>query len=93
NAKEDYSDTVAEGGYISQDPKAGETIRENQTVTVVYSKGHKPTTEEKNALAKAKDYSEMMHMSKQGIYDQLTSAYGEKFTAEEAQYAVDHLDD
>ena len=27
------------------------------------------------------------------IKNQLTSAYGEKFTAEEAQYAIDHLDD
>ena len=33
-----------------------------------------------------------MHMSKQGIYDQLTSQNGEKFTADEAQYAVDNLD-
>ena len=32
-----------------------------------------------------------MHMSKQGIYDQLTSTYGEKFTADEAQYAVDNM--
>ena len=32
-----------------------------------------------------------MHMSKQKIYDQLTSEYGEKFTAEEAQYAIDNL--
>jgi len=30
-------------------------------------------------------------MSKQGIYDQLTSDYGEKFTPEAAQYAVDNL--
>lgn len=32
-----------------------------------------------------------MHMSKQGIYDQLISEYGEQFTEEEAQYAVDNL--
>jgi hypothetical protein len=31
-------------------------------------------------------------MSKQGIYDQLISEYGEKFTEDEAQYAVDNLD-
>ena len=43
-------------------------------------------------MAKAKDYSDTMHMSKRGIYDQLTSEYGEKFTDEEAQYAVDHLE-
>ena len=46
----------------------------------------------KNALKKAKTYSDTMSMSKAGLYDQLTSEYGEKFTAEEAQYAVDNLD-
>lgn len=30
-------------------------------------------------------------MSKAGIYDQLTSPYGEKFSPEAAQYAVDNL--
>lgn len=44
-----------------------------------------------NALVKAQSYSEIMHMSKAGIYDQLTSEYGEKFSAEAAQYAVDTL--
>lgn len=34
----------------------------------------------------------MMHMSKQGIYDQLTSEYGEQFPADAAQYAIDNLD-
>ena len=33
-----------------------------------------------------------MHMSKAGIYNQLISENGEKFTAEEAQYAVDNVD-
>jgi hypothetical protein len=32
-------------------------------------------------------------MSKQRIYDQLTSEYGEKFNAEAAQYAIDNLDE
>ena len=30
-------------------------------------------------------------MSPDAIYDQLTSEYGEQFTPEEAQYAVDNL--
>ena len=47
--------------------------------------------EYRNALRSAKTYSDMMHMSKQGIYDQLTSEYGEKFDAEAAQYAIDNL--
>ena len=31
-------------------------------------------------------------MSKAGIYDQLTSEFGDKFPADAAQYAVDNLD-
>lgn len=44
-----------------------------------------------NALQKAKEYQSNMAMSKSAIYDQLTSSYGEQFTASEAQYAIDHL--
>jgi hypothetical protein len=47
--------------------------------------------EYKSALAKAEQYSDTAHMSKQGIYDQLVSDYGEKFKPEAAQYAVDNL--
>lgn len=43
----------------------------------------------KAALAQAQDFSELLYMSKQGIYDRLTSV--DKFTPEAAQYAVDHL--
>ncbi len=32
-----------------------------------------------------------MHIAKKGKYKQLTSEYGEKFTAEEEQYAVDNM--
>jgi hypothetical protein len=32
-----------------------------------------------------------MYLSKAGVYDQLTSAYGEKFSAEAAQYAIDNV--
>ena len=46
--------------------------------------------EYKSALAKAKTYSDMMHMSKQGIYAQLTSE-ADQFKPEAAQYAVDNL--
>ncbi|MDU2489622.1 MAG: Ltp family lipoprotein [Clostridium celatum] len=49
-------------------------------------------TEYKNALKKAKIYSDTMHMSKAGIYNQLTSEYGEQFPAEAAQYAIDNVE-
>ena len=34
----------------------------------------------------------MLHMSKVGLYNQLTSEYGGQFTAEAAQYAIDNVD-
>ena len=48
-------------------------------------------TEYKSALRKAKIYADTMNMSKAGLYDQLTSEYGEKFTVEAAQYAIDNI--
>ena len=50
------------------------------------------TQEQSSALTKARSYSTMMHMSRQGIYDQLTSEYGEKFSPDAANWALDHLD-
>lgn len=47
--------------------------------------------EYQNALESAKSYSNVMHMSKKGIYNQLISPYADKFPAEAAQYAVDNL--
>ena len=47
-------------------------------------------TEYKNALKTAKSYDKTSHMSKQGLYDQLTSEF-EQFTPEAAQYAIDNV--
>lgn len=47
--------------------------------------------EYKSALNKAKSYATSMNMSKQRVHDQLTSEYGEKFSPEAAQYAMDNL--
>lgn len=44
-----------------------------------------------SALNKATEYANTMNMSKAGVYDQLTSQYGEKFSAAAAQYAVDNV--
>lgn len=49
------------------------------------------TREERNALIKAKLYSDVEYKSRQGIYDQLVSSYGEGFSKTAAKYAVDHL--
>ena len=47
-------------------------------------------TEYKSALKQAQSYSDSVHLSKAGIYDQLTSEVGQ-FTPEAAQYAVDNV--
>jgi hypothetical protein len=44
-----------------------------------------------SALTQADSYANMMHLSKQGVYDQLTSQYGGKFSAKAAQYAIDNV--
>ncbi len=44
-----------------------------------------------SALKQAESYSSNMHMSKQGIFDQLTSDYGGQFSDEAAQYAIDNV--
>lgn len=90
---DEYSTSIPKGSFISQSITANTIAHEGDKLTVTYSLGKEPTMEEKNALKKAESYSRTMHMSKQGIYDQLTSEYGEKFSAASAQYAIDHLDD
>src|SRR5699024_10317296 len=43
-----------------------------------------------SALTSAETYADVMHMSKQAIYDQLTSEF-DQFSEEAAQYAIDNL--
>jgi hypothetical protein len=76
---------------LSQSINPGEKVCKGTTLIVRYSLGKEPTMGQKNALTKAKSYSDNMHMSKAKIYDQLTSEYGEGFSAEDAQYAIDNL--
>jgi len=55
------------------------------------TKPTKTSSENTAALEKAEDYATEMDMSKQAVYDQLTSDNGEGFTTDEANYAMDHL--
>ena len=64
------------------DTKIEETAEEDESVPAEY----------RSALRKAESYSEMMHMSKAGLYDQLTSEYGEQFPEDAAQYAIDNIE-
>ena len=69
------------------------TVSQEQSETTAEPKAAEASvpTEYKSALKKAESYSNLMHMSKQGVYDQLTSEYGEQFSPEAAQYAIDNV--
>lgn len=45
-------------------------------------------SEWESTLISAETYADMMHMSKQGIFDQLTFEYGDNFPEDAAQYAI-----
>ncbi len=90
--EEEYSDTIEKGGFISQSVAADKSVYEGDSVTIKFSLGKEPTTEQKNALAQAESYSKTLHMSKAGIYDQLVSEYGGQFDADAAQYAIDNIE-
>lgn len=74
---------------------SSDTYYESSSDNITSSSSTLPSSnvsfEDTNALAKAHQYSSVMHMSKAAIYDQLTSEYGEKFSAEAAQYAIDNM--
>lgn len=78
SASEDESKESDEGGTTATE----EPVKESEPDV---------PTEYKNALKQAENYSDVLHMSKQGIYDQLTSEYGGQFPAEAAQYAIDNM--
>jgi hypothetical protein len=49
------------------------------------------TAGQKNAKKSAASYLKMKGFSRQGLIDQLTSEYGDKYSVEDATYAVDSL--
>lgn len=62
-----------------------------QPTAIIENKQPAVPAEYKSALNKAGTYASTMHMSKKGVYAQLVSDFGEKFSAEAAQYAIDNV--
>ena len=92
NSKEINSEKVESVQEVSQN-NSENTIVENKSEDKIEDKVEdKVTTEYTSALKSGEFYSEIFHMSKAEIYDQLTSEYGDQFSAEAAQYAVDNLE-
>ena len=89
------SDSVSETTTATATTAAGS--ESNEAITSEASTEANTTeanipTEYKSALKKADVYANTMHFSKAKLYDQLTSEYGDSFTSEEAQYAVDNVE-
>ena len=63
-----------------------------QNQSVSQSSSNQTKTDYANALEKAKNYNSWANMSKKRLYKQLTSQYGEKFTSDAAQYAIDQFE-
>ena len=61
--------------------------------TAQYAINHLQADYKANALAKAREYRKYSNLSKTKIYDWLTSPSIDKFTKEEANYAIQHLGD
>ncbi len=89
-AQNSVTDTATEEQNNTTVPTTDETVQDTDNIDKEESVPEIPM-EYKSALKKADLYSSTMHMSKQGIYDQLTSEYGEKFSPEAAQYAINNV--
>ncbi len=81
NSSEATQQTSTETKPVAEETKNEEPVKQEPQVPAEY----------KSALAKADSYANTQHMSKKGLYDQLTSEYGEQFSKEAAQYAVDNV--
>ena len=92
------STDAADGGAAGTEPSstAGAESAATQGGTSGQAAETAPKAEEvpseyKSALKSAETYATMMDMSKAGVYDQLVSEFGGKFSPESAQYAIDNV--
>src|SRR5699024_2947163 len=86
---EDVADETAEDEAAAEDATAEDAAVEDEEETA--EEADVPA-DHASALTQAESYSDTMHMSKQAIFDQLTSEYGGQFTEEAAQYAIDNVE-
>ena len=82
--------TSNNNGSTSGEVNVDKTVEEKEESNKEVAKEEDDVPNEyKSALNKAESYAKSMHMSKSAISEQLTSEYGEKFSAESAEYAME----
>lgn len=84
------SETSTTNGDSVEEQESGNTTEDTASKTEEKKPG--VPAEYKSALSQATSYANTMHMSKKGVYDQLVSEYGGQFSAEAAQYGIDHVE-
>lgn len=94
-AKKDADDALAkkqaDEAKAKQEAEAKAQADEAKAKQEAEDKANNVPAEYKSALNKASSYANTMNMSKLGVYDQLVSEYGEQFSADAAQYAIDNV--
>lgn len=85
------------GGHSNGDSATVTSPSASQTVDASPAKQDSPKKDDtpqeyKSALKKGQSYAKTMHMSKQGVYNQLTTEV-DSFSQEAAQYAIDNMGD
>lgn len=85
-----YSDTIKKDKFIKQSVEPNETIKEEGLIRINFSKGKRTEFTKEELVKKAESYSKNLNISKKKLYNQLTSEYGDAFTEEEANYAIEH---
>lgn len=92
-AADNPTSVVPEGNVAQESDTSGDLAKLSDALANMSGDEGDPNApvEHRNALRKANQYLKTMNFSQAKLYDQLTSDYGEKFTYEEAQQAVDQL--
>ncbi|WP_240484141.1 Ltp family lipoprotein [Corynebacterium sputi] len=89
-ASADADTAVIEEAAIEEPVEATQAV-EREEAPEPTSETESVPVEYRNALRSAETYVNMLNMSEQGVYDQLTSSV-EGFSPEAAQYAIDNID-
>ena len=84
---QEYSDSVPNGGFISQSITANTAVKRSDSFKLVYSKGKEPSLEFKNALEEANSYLKAMPFSYSGLIKQIEF---EGYSHDAAVYAADN---
>lgn len=77
---------------IAQDVAEGTTVEEGSTVTLTLEAKPQLTRGQENAIRSAQSYLDFTAFSRAGLFDQLTSEYGEGYEGADAEFALAYLE-